>query len=697
MQNEASNPFAITKAVDFTDDEIARTFVDFPAAGGFLDFLNPTSPMPMLILGGKGSGRTHMLRYFSYALQKKRASGGGTIKQLVADKYIGIYARCEGLNAGRFAEKGQTREVWAETFAHSFDLWLVEIVLSILVDLIDENPHLAIHERAFCDDVVKLFDVRDFKPPSSILSVLDLVRDLRRRLDIAVNNVAFTRKLDDVVIRSTRGRLVFGIPVAAAKNFEALRDVSFVYLIDELEHFLEDQQEYVNTLVREKVLPSSFKIGSRTYGMHTYKTLSGGEENREGSEYELLMLDSALRENSKYPAFAHRLVARRLVEAGYELDLRDFIDQKGDKARKELAYRLKVLFAEDPVEPPYERARTRFMETYVSGRRPYLVALRAALGKWAGQKGVPFAKSDVDKIVAAISVPDTPLVERANVLLLYQAWAQRKVLRREVENISAHAQIYLNDPNAPSMHKRLLNHFRGDLIATMLREARQPQRYTGLDTFVQMSGGRPRLLLMVLKHVYRWAVFNGDSPFGGVGAVSTRSQNDGVTEASTWFFHDARTTGKYALAAQEGVDRFATLLRRLRFTDKPVESSLTTFSAVLSECSDATRLAIRHAADSSLLIESLTGRKDRNSGLVASQFQLNPMLCPRYQLPLSRRGQIALRPEELNILFGGGTEEQFERVVRARQDRMMVPFRITSKEAPAPEETSPQIGIFDQP
>ena len=66
-----ANPFNITKAVDFSDNDIRDYWVDFfPEALSAI--LKPLSPIPMYILGGKGSGKTHLMRYYSYKLQKLR-------------------------------------------------------------------------------------------------------------------------------------------------------------------------------------------------------------------------------------------------------------------------------------------------------------------------------------------------------------------------------------------------------------------------------------------------------------------------------------------------------------------------------------------------------------------------------------------------------------------------------------------------
>src|SRR5260370_34375900 len=123
------NPFNITRAADFTDQQIEDYWVDLAADGnGFIEMAKPTSEMPMLILGGKGSGKTHLMRYLSYPLQRIR-HGENVIGGIQSDRYIGIYIRCGGLNAARFRDKGQTNEMWADVFAYYMELWLSQLIL----------------------------------------------------------------------------------------------------------------------------------------------------------------------------------------------------------------------------------------------------------------------------------------------------------------------------------------------------------------------------------------------------------------------------------------------------------------------------------------------------------------------------------------------------------------------------------------
>jgi len=153
MNPNLPNPFNVTKAVDFSDQQISDYWVDLPGGVGFRELMKPASPMPMLILGGKGSGKTHLLRYFSYPLQRLR--NDDLAAGLRDEGYVGIYLRCGGLNASRFSGKGQSDEAWATLFQQYMDLWLAQLYLETMTDAITADQ-LASHETKICTRVTAL-------------------------------------------------------------------------------------------------------------------------------------------------------------------------------------------------------------------------------------------------------------------------------------------------------------------------------------------------------------------------------------------------------------------------------------------------------------------------------------------------------------------------------------------------------------
>jgi hypothetical protein len=658
------NPFDVTKAVDFSDQQIMDTWVDLPTAGGFFKLADPTSPMPLLLLGGKGSGRTHLMRYFSFPLQAMRHQDQATLSVL-SDGYLGVYVRCSGLNAGRFNGKGQDSEVWRSIFCYYMDLWIAQLTLSMYGRLVSSDSKGEELSRNIASGVMSLFDRSDFGEPQSIDDMIGLLRSLQRELDVAINNAALTRTLD-ANIRATRGRLVFEIPQIVAKTWRALQGIQVLYLLDEFENLTADQQRYVNTLVREKEIPASFFIGSRLYGVRTLETYSAGEENKEGAEYESLRLDRLYHsDRDQYGEFARRIVAQRLRESGFS-----------DLPRDDLAKRIGNFFEEIP-RTRLGDAETAFVPKDSDSERLYLRRLRQQLNDAARRGLAPGIDGTqlVDEVITFLKIPEHPFIEKTNCFLLYRAWSDGEHLLEAAAGISADASEYASTNGESTQQAKVLDYFRSDLMAQLLRDYHQSQRYLGFDTFVDMSGGLLRNLLIILKNVFRWASFNGERPFLAE-PLSLRAQQAGVSEAANWFFNDAQLLGEFGDDVRDGVTRLANMFRRMRFSDKPSESSLATFSADLARCSKETRATVRSAEAWSLLVGVEAGQRERNTEQVDAKLQLHPMLCPRWDLPIYRRGAVSLTPAEMEAIFGRSAgPESYEDLVSRRLSRLNAPFR----------------------
>lgn len=656
------NPFNLTQATHFSDEQIQEFWVDIPGGGGLLGMLKPTSRMPMLVLGGKGSGKTHLLRYCSFELQRLKARGT-LAERIKQDGFLGVFMRCEGLNANRFSGKGQTEDLWNSIFEYYMDLSLADLLLSHVAEISSGGGGTTKGHGSFCAGVTGLF--KRGAVPAGIASIDALVRflrDLMENIDVEVNNCAIKKSIN-VEILCTRGRLVFGIPELLRVHFPVLKNVIVVYLLDELENFSSDQQKYIFTLLRERRGQASFKIGARLYGIKTYATLSGDEEIKEGSEYERLPLDELLRKNSKYVEFAKRLVAARVANM--------LLSRPGDVDK--VASTLREMFG-GYAASRFCSGQVAFVASKYKGReRPYFAKLRRALGE-AGRKpgGAALASADVDSIIESLRVPEEPLLEKTNAYLLYRAWSDRADLRSAARRIQAECSAFRGrEKNA---YAEVYSHYSGDLLAQLLRECDKDQEYLGLESFIHMSMGMPRNLLIILKHVFNWSVFNGESPFQ-TGVISVNSQQRGVIQAAEWFLRDASARASDGAILEEATRRLAQLFREVRFSDKPTECSLCSFSVDLSQISQQAKRFLELAENYSLLIRIVEGQADRNSMRVDSKFQLNSMLAPLWDLPIYRRGAIPLDAEMVNAIFDPTSAARFAAHLKNRVAGMKVPFR----------------------
>jgi len=659
-----NNPFEVTKAVDFTDAQIAATWVDLPG-GGFSHLADPRSPMPRFLVGGKGGGRTHLLRYFSHPLQRLRHNGN-LLAAIQKEGYVGLYFLCGGLNSSRFAKKGQSADTWEAIFSYYTEIWFGRLTVNFIEELFEEAALdvKSAEVESFVNAVAELFDVPVVFPPeerNGLLALSKYFHSTQRQLDLAINNAALTHELD-IKIGASPGRLVFGVPAAAARNLSTFSGVVFAYLLDEYENLTIEQQHYVNTLIREKRRPTTFLVGSRLYGLRTHETLSAGERNRQGSEYDLVVLESTYRsEVHDYKTFCANIVKKRL--------------ERESRHGGQSSWNLEAYFQE-PVGSLEERAALHTREKLAAGAQPpWLEQLQKQL------QDSGFG-TDAPELLEQVRFPGSPLHEKFAILLLYRSWADGKDLRREAAENRHEVELLLEgstgDSNSSEKISTAYKHQRKDLYAQILKSLGLPQEYFGFDDFVLMSGFLPRNLIVLLKQITRWSLFLGEQPFAGEG-ISLKAQHEGVREASAWFFSEAKGLGQVGDDTQRAIRRLGGLFRDMRFSDKPVEVGCSTLTTDRQGLTRSAALVLDAAIMHSLILEVPNGRREKNTGTLQHKYQLNPMLAPLFDLSLARRGQAGFSATEMNAIFDPGVSDSALGAIKENLlARMCAPFRLES-------------------
>ena len=662
------NPFEITKAIQFTDEEINAFWVDINASGGggFKEVIKPVSPVPMIILGGKGCGKTHVAKYYSYESQRKRKKSN--IKSLITEEgFIGIYFLLGGLNEGRFKGNGISQDVWNAVFLYYMDISIAIRTLHIIHTFLQDSGLSLDDESSFCDDVSKVFTKQNNfgKTLEDLITSLD---DIRKNLDSNINNSVTTRKIE-VDLQLTRGRLVLSIPELLSKHSSFFNGKKILYIFDEIENIDIYGQKYFQTLIRETRPSIAIKLSGRLYSLKTRETFCDGESNMEGSEFELLELDRFLRDNyNSFVNFVLRLCQRRvekiyptvssveIFENKFESwnnvndsnDESSTTDRLGDFALKELSGTECVHM-------------TRFKGVLIAARIP----------------------DDVqNKLICLLSCSQHPLVEKFNIFLFYKEWAKIDHLTEEnlieiAKGIQSESKLFIDGKKyKQSIHQK--SHFRADIIAQMCKENSKfvtkfkREYYSGLKTFVRLSGGMPRPLLLLLKSTFMYSL-EETNPFVDDAKISFEAQRRAIVKTSHWFFEDA-TNCEDLEALQRGIEHLALFFKEMRYSDKPAECSCISFSYKQEQVSAEALRVIESARTRSLLFEIWDGRKSKSSSKIERMFQLNPILSPKWDLAIVRRGTIPLSGDFVNSMFDSSFYENYVKLKNDRLRAMQAPF-----------------------
>jgi hypothetical protein len=665
------NPFSTIKANDLNDAEINDQWVD--AHGGFFDWFLPTDKVSQYLLGGKGSGKTHLMRYFSYSSQMIR-NAPSLLDGIKKDGYFSIYFQASGLNGERFERLPFDRVKKNVLFEYSYELWCASLIIQALID-IDSQERVFEEEDRFCQDVLELFTKWKpyFSQVTNLRALKKVLKDLSREVDYEVNNACFNLE-SKVEVLTTRGSLIFGIPSLLSSTVKSFKDVTFLYLIDELENISEEQQKYLNTLLREKKLPCSFRLGARGYGIKTFETLGAKEENRQGHEFEITRLDDILSESADYEEFAVNLIINRLEKSGFISKEQKHLDIFGKNAGAKKAF-LSSFF-----EQPDFRELTEFQSRELGKLSANLSTIKNRIR----HKSIP--DEALDTILNNLSFNNAPLIETANIHLFSQYWSSgEKTLSELIQNsevIRDSAEEYIRTSSKDSPIYKKFKHFKNNYLAVVLRAQNQNnmEQYLGLDSILQVTKGFPRHILTVLRNIYKTEVFTGSLPFIGSNKISLKSQRISLLEAAKWFHGESRRECPIGGNVESALGKLGELLRIEMYSDKPVECSASSFTVDVSQIGQEAKELIKWAVLIRLLIKGQP-RQDKNSQKLISKYHMNTLLCPMWGLSVSRRGAIHLSPSDVSIIFSSDKQKEYKKLISSFSDSRNLPFNLNQSQA----------------
>lgn len=680
MSIDYDNPFGVTKASEFSDEEINEYWVDFNAAKevSFGVLLNPRELLPKYVIGSKGCGKTHILRYFSFPLQKIRHDDN-LASLLEEDKYIGFYLVLSGLNSGRFKGKGIDEAKWKAIFEYYLELYLANKLLIVVLEIakklqLTPETNLKIIQKikeTLSNDAI----------PSDIVDLGDLLlflNDLRGKIDFEIRNVAFTRELsyERVRIMFDPGDLIFGIPAALSEAIPQMKDVKFVYILDEYEKLIEWQKEYINSLVWDKQRPATFWIGTKRYGYTTTETQST-ERVRNGSEYQVVDLDLFIRKNlDLYKDFALQLVDRRLRRAFKQPD-----DTSNSGA---LARHFKSKFERYDESSLIEEIRRK------RGSRQYkhFIEFESKIKK-AIEKNYSFEDADRACIGDAIEqlkvgTNDDPLEQKFKLYYFYFLWYKSPPGTRLFQIIDRVNREYENDLSGKdSAFNGIRDKRRKDLLAQLAKENNvtnlEFSGVDGLEKLVDLSDGNPRSMILCLKKAIEYATIKGENPLDDDGMISLDSQFLAVYDTAKWFYQDLEVLGNEGRNLYQALRNLAAYLVQERFCDKPVETTVSCFYIKSNELSEEALECIRLMLVHFVFFEDENGRPGKSSGLKERLFNLNKTLAPYWDLPTVTRGQVGLGNGIAEAIFNPARAGEFEGLYKKRHSQLNAPEFVKSK------------------
>ncbi len=285
-EDAITDPFGIYRA-EWLKDALFKVFTK-PAYYPELE-----TPRPCVLLGGRGTGKTTVLRCLSYdgkfELEKHDASAISTWP------YYGFYYRVNTNRVTAFRGDELSDRQWQRVFAHYLNLVFCGQVIEFLNWHAGHAPIPAVLPTEVCQDTA---DALYLDPANDQTELLLSIRKGRRRFEAFLNNLDPNalpplslqgQAIDDLC------QAVLELPQFAAKNL--------FFIVDEFENLLDYQQAVLNTLIKHCGSYYTFKVGVRDLGWRKRSTLNENEQLVSPADFELINIEQRL-EGEQFVTFA---------------------------------------------------------------------------------------------------------------------------------------------------------------------------------------------------------------------------------------------------------------------------------------------------------------------------------------------------------------------------------------------------------
>ena len=270
--------------------------------------------MPIILQGARGTGKTTILKYYSYLVQFQKAKDEGRtiLQQLSKDGGVGFYLRCDDAFIDMFKAVFQDcgRAKWERIFKHYLELFFASNLLSLINDVSKERKfdEIGFIKELRLNEICESFVFSTLKEVDEYISG-ELRYILRYKNEAPYLNNQFSPKclLDFYEIS---GRLI--------KTFKQLvpeiKDVLFLLLIDEFEALTFELQNMFNTLIKYCKEGMSLRIGRRSEkeNVISKETVNKEEYLKENSDYRLIRMNFHDVEKGKRKNYLANIAQKRL-------------------------------------------------------------------------------------------------------------------------------------------------------------------------------------------------------------------------------------------------------------------------------------------------------------------------------------------------------------------------------------------------
>ncbi len=588
---------------------------------------------PMVLVGGRGCGKTMLLRYLSHDSAFSSSRPNASVSDV---DHIGLYWKADTQFASMMAKRGFDDDYWISAFNHLAALVLGTEVLRSVINIADRLKSAI--TRSDLQNLTFL-QTRAFDNSLPATTIYDLLTSMQGKIaefETWVNNARTEQppkflpgtSFVQVLIRELQSQLT------------ALNASTYFVYIDEYENLASYQQQLINTWVKHSEPPLIFNLAMKRNGFSTRQTV--------GNEYLSDIHDFRTHDLEQYVSDEFDVFAAEILFL--HLSLAQLID---------LPVNEKVL--RDVNELPFRRT-SGYMKSIVSAAEFLLPDIpNKELGAMVFQDPALLKKLRTRIEVALKRRNSRVAADRFLRPSLAQASVVVPVLlhRQSLSPEDIEAELDALEKGQPSRFGGTTdwvgNNFVGALLQIYEPHSRACPFYAGFHSFCCLAHGNLRHFLeLCYKCIYASSRHMANSIF----PVTADDQAEAARQASTALLGEVKSFGRLGTRLHSFVHRLGTLFQLAHQRPTQSESEQSHFGLTSGDqLTDEDMGFLREAVKWSVLFDEPGTKKKEKYMPESSDYVLNPIYSPYFHISYRKKRKLELGTNELSVLIRGNLEE----------------------------------------
>jgi hypothetical protein len=589
---------------------------------------------PRVIVGGRGCGKTMLLRYLSH---QSTFSPSRAIIPEEAFEHVGLYWRADTQFACLMDKRGIEPDVWQTAFNHWTALVLAIEILRSLSSIEGSRQEILTPEQTRKLDFSRLRAFDDFPPSRE-----DLLVALEQRLwkfQTWVNNA---RTMPPPIFLPGRDFLLALIQ-SVRSQLPPLSDTTYFAYVDEYENLPTYQQRVINTWLKHSEEPLIFNLAVKRHGIQTNETV-GNEFIADIHDYRTHDLDDYLEDD--FEVFAAEVLFLQLSMAGIPASPSPVSDEVlRDPAklpdRRRTEYQKKVVQSAESLFPDVTEAD---LATEVFQDDALSQTLRRRIELALRKRG---NSSSLDRFFR----PQIPSASTIAPALLNRDSLKPDEIAEEMDKLERG-----QDNRFLGKTDWVHNNFIGCLLLLYDPYSRACPFYAGFHTFCHLARGSLRHLLELChKSIYQASVDLDLLNW----PLAPQEQAEATRLASTAFLGEVRSFGRLGNRLHSFVMRLGTLfkLAHQRPTQSEPEQTHFSVSTGREQLTQEDKDFLLEATKWSVLFEEKGTKKKEPYVPEDTEYVLNPIYAPYFHISYRKKRKVELNTSELICLIRGSYAE----------------------------------------